>query len=124
MHPGILAFLSALTGGCIGFLWVNAHPAQLFMGDTGSLGLGAALACIAAVAHLELYLLPLGVIFVAETLSVMIQVTYFKRTGGKRLFRMTPLHHHFELGGLKETKIVARFSLAGLIAALLTVAWL
>jgi len=123
-HPGILPFALAVAGGCAGFLWVNAHPAQCFMGDTGSLALGAALVAVAAVGHLELYLLPVGILFVAEALSVMLQVSYFKATGGKRIFRMSPLHHHFELGGLRETKIVARFALVGIVAAAVTVAWM
>jgi phospho-N-acetylmuramoyl-pentapeptide-transferase len=123
-HPGILPLALAVCGACAGFLWLNAHPAQVFMGDTGSLALGAVLTTVAAVGHLELYLLPVGILFVAEALSVMIQVSYFKATGGKRIFRMSPLHHHFELGGLKETKIVARFALVGIVAALTTVAWL
>ncbi|MBU6430367.1 MAG: phospho-N-acetylmuramoyl-pentapeptide-transferase [Cyanobacteria bacterium REEB65] len=124
MHPGLLAMPLAFTGACAGFLWVNAHPAQVFMGDTGSLGLGAALVAIAATSHLELYLLPLGILFVAEALSVILQVSYFRSTGGKRIFRMSPIHHHFELGGLAETKVVARFALVGLLAALVTVIWL
>lgn len=125
-HPGILALALAVAGACLGFLWFNAHPAEVFMGDTGSLALGGALVAVAAVCHLELYLVPLGIVFVAEALSVMIQVSYFKATGGKRIFRMSPLHHHFELGDrpLKETKIVARFALAGLAAAIVTMAWL
>lgn len=123
-HPGVLPFAMAICGACVGFLWINAHPAQAFMGDTGSLGLGGALVTIAAVGHLELYLIPVGFIFIAEAVSVMLQVTYFKATGGKRIFRMSPLHHHFELGGLKETKIVARFALVGLVAAYAAVSWL
>ncbi len=124
LHPGLLALPLAFAGGCVGFLWVNAHPAQIFMGDTGSLGLGGAIVAIAAIGHLELYLLPVGLVFVGEALSVMIQVSYFKATGGKRIFRMSPLHHHFELGGLKETKVVARFGLVGLLAAVISAAWL
>jgi phospho-N-acetylmuramoyl-pentapeptide-transferase len=123
-HPGILPFALAVSGACAGFLWLNAHPAQCFMGDTGSLALGAALVAVAAVGHLELYLLPVGILFVGEALSVMLQVGYFKATRGKRIFRMSPVHHHFELGGLRETKIVARFALVGLVAAAVTAAWL
>lgn len=123
--PVVVPAALAMAGACIGFLWINAHPAQAFMGDTGSLGLGAAIATLAALAHLELFLVPLGLVFVAETLSVMAQVAYFKHTKkrfgeGKRLLRMSPLHHHFELGGLKETKVVARFYVATAICAAAT----
>jgi phospho-N-acetylmuramoyl-pentapeptide-transferase len=121
-QPDLLILVMAVIGGCLGFLWFNWHPAQVFMGDTGSLGLGAAFAGAAALGRLELWLVPLGLVFIAETLSVMIQVAYFKRTGGKRFFKMSPLHHHFELSGWKETKVVGRFYLTGMILALLTVA--
>lgn len=100
--PGAVIVAAAVVGGCLGFLWFNAHPAQVFMGDTGSLGLGAAVAGAAALGKLELWLIPIGALFIAETLSVMIQVAYFKRTGGKRFFKMSPLHRHFELPGWKE----------------------
>lgn len=116
-----VTFLVAVAGGCLGFLWYNAHPAQVFMGDTGSLGLGAALAAAAVVAGVELWLVPVAGLFIAETLSVMAQVAYFKRTGGKRLFRMSPLHHHYELSGWKETQVVARFSLLTVVCAGLAV---
>lgn len=99
----------AVAGGLLGFLVFNKYPAKIFMGDTGSMALGGALSAIAIVGHLE-FLLPIaGLIFVFEALSVIIQVTYFKKTGGKRIFRMAPLHHHFELGGMKEYKVVAMF---------------
>jgi phospho-N-acetylmuramoyl-pentapeptide-transferase len=114
-------FLVAIAAGCLGFLWFNAHPAQVFMGDTGSLGLGAALAGAAVVGRVELWLLPIGALFILETLSVMAQVAYFRRTGGKRLLKMSPLHHHFELSGWKETQVVARFSLVALAFAALAV---
>lgn len=117
-------WLVVLSGALLGFLWYNGHPAQVFMGDTGSLALGGALGACAVLGHLELFLVPLGAVFVAEALSVMIQVTYFKRTGGKRIFRMSPLHHHFELGGLPETKVVIRFQLVGVLLALAALAWL
>lgn len=117
-------WLMALVGGCLGFLWYNGHPAQVFMGDTGSLALGGALGACAILGHLELYLLVIGGVFVAEALSVMLQVAYFKRTGGKRIFRMSPLHHHFELGGLSETKVVTRFHMVGAMLALAALAWL
>jgi phospho-N-acetylmuramoyl-pentapeptide-transferase len=104
-------------GGCLGFLWFNAHPAQVFMGDTGSLGLGGIIAVLAILGHLELWFVIIGLIFVAEAFSVVLQVAYFKRTR-KRLFRMSPLHHHYELGGWKETQIVSRFSI---VSVMLTV---
>lgn len=109
-----------LLGSLLAFLWFNGHPAQVFMGDTGSLALGMALATVAIAGHLELGLLLAGGVFVAETLSVILQVAYFKRTK-KRLLRMSPLHHHFELGGWPETRVVTRFTLAAVICALLTV---
>lgn len=99
---------SSITGGCIGFLWWNSHPADIFMGDTGSLALGGALGAIAMVTKTELLILILGGIFVAEALSVAIQVLVFKRTG-KRVFRMAPIHHHFEQLGWSETKVTIRF---------------
>ena len=92
------------------------------MGDTGSLGLGAVVAGAAVMGRLEFWLIPLGAVFIAETLSVMAQVAYFKRTGGKRLLKMSPLHHHFELSGWKGTKVVSRFYLAGAASALLAIA--
>jgi phospho-N-acetylmuramoyl-pentapeptide-transferase len=100
------------VGACVGFLLYNHHPAKIFMGDTGSLALGALLSGIAILSGEMLLLLVIGGVFVAEALSVIIQVTYFKRTGGKRIFRMSPLHHHFELVGWPETKVTARFWLA------------
>lgn len=105
----IIVFCSAIVGAGLGFLWFNAYPAQVFMGDVGSLGLGAALGIAAVLLHQELVLFIMGGVFVAETLSVVLQVGYFKMTGGKRLFRMAPLHHHFELKGIPEPKVIARF---------------
>jgi phospho-N-acetylmuramoyl-pentapeptide-transferase len=96
----------------------NHHPAKVFMGDTGSLALGGAVAAAAIGSHTELLLVIIGGVYVLETLSVIIQVTYFKLTGGKRVFRMTPIHHHFELGGWKETKVVTRFSMLSLLLSL------
>ena len=110
--PGVgevTVFCGALIGASIGFLWYNAYPAQIFMGDVGSLSLGGALGFLAVLCKQELLLLVVGGLFVLETLSVIFQVVYFKWTGGKRLFRMAPLHHHFELKGLPESKIVIRF---------------
>lgn len=94
---------------CVGFLWFNAYPAKIFMGDTGSLALGAALATMAVFTRTEFLLVLIGGIFVAEALSVVIQVTYFKLTGGKRIFKMSPLHHHFEKSGWHEVEVTVRF---------------
>ena len=102
-------FCSAIVGAGLGFLWYNSYPAQVFMGDVGSLSLGAALGIVAVVVRQELVLLIMGGLFVIETLSVILQVGYFKYTGGKRLFRMAPLHHHFELKGWAEPKVIVRF---------------
>lgn len=101
-------FCAACAGGCIGFLWYNAYPAQIFMGDTGSLALGGALAAVAVLTNTEVVSLVVGALFIAETLSVMIQVISFKATG-KRVFLMAPIHHHFEKKGWAETKVVIRF---------------
>jgi phospho-N-acetylmuramoyl-pentapeptide-transferase len=100
------------VGACFGFLVYNKHPAKMFMGDTGSLALGALLSGVAILTGEMLLLMLIGGVFVAEALSVILQVTYFKRTGGKRIFRMSPLHHHFELAGWPETTVTARFWLA------------
>jgi len=100
---------AALTGACFGFLWWNASPAKIFMGDTGSLALGGALAGLAILTRTEFLLAILGGLFVIQTLSVMLQVGYFKVSGGKRIFRMAPLHHHFELKGWDEITVVIRF---------------
>ena len=116
-------FLSALTGALLGFLWFNAHPAQVFMGDTGSLFLGATLGMVAIMLKKELSLPILGGIFVLEAVSVILQVGSF-RLRAKRIFKMAPLHHHFELDGLKETKIVLRFYIVGIILALITLSTL
>jgi phospho-N-acetylmuramoyl-pentapeptide-transferase len=105
----LAVFCGALVGAGLGFLWFNAYPAEVFMGDVGALALGAALGTVAVVVRQEIVLLVMGGVFVAETLSVMIQVGYFKLTKGKRVFRMAPLHHHYELGGWKETQVVVRF---------------
>lgn len=101
-------FCASMVGAGLGFLWYNSYPAQLFMGDVGSLALGAALGIVAVVVRQELVLLMMGGLFVIETLSVILQVGYFKYTRGKRLFRMAPLHHHFELKGWSEPKIIVR----------------
>lgn len=106
----------ALTGACLGFLWFNAHPAKIFMGDTGSLAIGGGLTALAVVGKQEILLLILGVVFLMEIASVMIQVPYFKLTGGRRVFRSTPIHHHFELLGWAETQVVLRFWIWGALA--------
>ncbi|MCG6950797.1 MAG: phospho-N-acetylmuramoyl-pentapeptide-transferase [Betaproteobacteria bacterium] len=105
----LAVFAGALAGAGLGFLWFNAYPAEVFMGDVGALALGAALGTIAVIVRQEIVLFIMGGVFVAETLSVMIQVLYFKATGGKRIFRMAPLHHHYELEGWKESQVVVRF---------------
>jgi len=115
-----LALLCALIiGGLLGFLWFNVHPAQIFMGDAGALALGATLAVTALITGQILILPLIGIIFVVETLSVIIQVAYFKATGGQRIFRMSPIHYHFELGGWDEEKVTIRFWIVGILAALL-----
>jgi phospho-N-acetylmuramoyl-pentapeptide-transferase len=110
-------FCGSMTGASLGFLWYNAHPAEIFMGDVGSLALGAALAIVAILIKQEILLLFVGGIFVLETLSVMLQVGSFKLRG-KRVFKMAPIHHHFEALGWTESKIIARFWIAGLVLAL------
>ena len=111
-------FCGALCGAGLGFLWFNAYPAEVFMGDVGALALGAALGTVAVIVRQEIVLFIMGGLFVAETLSVMIQVLYFKWSGGKRIFRMAPLHHHYELGGWKETQVVVRFWIITLMLVL------
>ena len=105
----LAVFCGALCGAGLGFLWFNTYPAEVFMGDVGALALGAALGIVAVIVRQEIVLLIMGGLFAAETLSVMAQVLYFKATGGKRIFRMAPLHHHYELKGWKETQVVVRF---------------
>ncbi|MBO8126018.1 MAG: phospho-N-acetylmuramoyl-pentapeptide-transferase [Firmicutes bacterium] len=114
---GLAVLAVTVAGACLGFVWYNAPPAQVFMGDTGSLALGAFVGSMAVFTGTELYLAIIGVVFVAETLSVMIQVLSF-RLRGKRVFKMAPLHHHYELTGLAETKVVARFWLVCLFFSL------
>jgi phospho-N-acetylmuramoyl-pentapeptide-transferase len=105
----LAVFCGALCGAGLGFLWFNAYPAEVFMGDVGALALGAALGTVAVIVRQEIVLFIMGGVFVVETLSVMLQVVYFKWTGGKRILRMAPLHHHYELSGWKETQVVVRF---------------
>jgi len=129
---GVIAYLQGqiflvqmcfiLVGACFAFLWYNAHPAQLFMGDTGSLALGATLGTVAIMTGQWLLLPLIAIVPVAEMMSVILQVTYFRLTRGQRLFRMSPLHHHFELGGWSETQIVQRFWLVGLLSAMAGIA--
>lgn len=107
------------AGICLGFLWFNCHPARVIMGDTGSLFLGSLLASLAVFQQLSIFLLVLGGMLVIVTLSVIIQVVYFRLTGGKRIFKMAPLHHHFELSGWTETQVVIRFWLIGVVFTLL-----
>lgn len=108
--PLDLAVIAAcIMGACIGFLWWNASPAQIFMGDTGSLALGSALAGFAVLSRTELLVVVLGGIFVIETLSVILQVGFFKLSKGKRIFRMAPIHHHFEMLGWEQVTVVIRF---------------
>jgi len=114
----------ALVGAGLGFLWFNAYPAQVFMGDVGSLSLGGTLGFIAVLAKQELVLALAGGVFVFETLSVILQVGYFKMSGGKRMFRMAPLHHHFELKGIPESKIIIRFWILSILMALMALSTL
>ncbi|MGN1008805.1 MAG: phospho-N-acetylmuramoyl-pentapeptide-transferase, partial [Butyricicoccus sp.] len=109
-NPGVMAFAGALTGALLGFLIYNFNPAKVFMGDTGSLFLGGAVAGLAFACDMPLMLLPVGIIYICETLSVILQVSYFKATHGKRLFKMAPIHHHFEMCGWSERKIVGVFT--------------
>ena len=119
-EAGELAVLTAaIIGASLGFLWYNTYPAQIFMGDVGSLSLGGVLGTIACISKQELLLIPVGGIFVIEALSVIIQVGYFKYTGGKRFFKMAPLHHHFEQLGWPEPKVIVRF---WIVAAILAIA--
>lgn len=118
----LVAFVFTVVGALLAFLWYNAHPAELFMGDTGSLAIGATLAVVALMTGQWLLLPVVGFVFVAEALSVILQVIYFKMTRGKRLFKMSPLHNHFELLGWSETHITQRFWLAGILSAMLGIA--
>ena len=115
----LVVIAGALAGAGLAFLWFNAHPAQVFMGDVGALALGGCLGTMAVIARQELVLAVMGGVFVAETLSVMIQTTYFRLSHGKRVFRMAPLHHHFELGGMPETRVVAMYYIGTVLLCLL-----
>ena len=114
----LVFFLVLVIGALFGYLYFNKHPAKIFMGDTGSLALGGLLAGVAMILKQEILLILIGFVFVMEVLSVVIQVTYYKRTK-KRIFKMSPLHHHFELSGWSETQVVHRFWLAGIVFALI-----
>jgi phospho-N-acetylmuramoyl-pentapeptide-transferase len=120
-QPNLALLCALIIGALLGFLWFNVHPAQIFIGDSGALSLGATLAVTALITGQILVLPLIGIIFVLETVSVIMQVTYFKATGGRRLFRMSPIHHHFELGGWDEEKITIRFWIVAILAALLGV---
>ncbi|MDR1776225.1 MAG: phospho-N-acetylmuramoyl-pentapeptide-transferase [Desulfovibrio sp.] len=120
--PGVgevAVFCAALIGAGLGFLWFNAYPAQVFMGDVGSLSIGGTLGYLALLCKQELVLAVVGGLFVIETLSVILQVGYFRWTGGKRIFRMAPLHHHFELKGVPESKIIIRFWITSILLGLM-----
>jgi phospho-N-acetylmuramoyl-pentapeptide-transferase len=114
----LTVFCGAMVGASIGFLWYNAHPAEIFMGDVGSLSLGGAIATVAVIIKQELLLPFIGGVFILEAVSVMLQVGSYKLRGGKRIFKMAPLHHHFELSGWSESKVIARFWILALVFAL------
>jgi phospho-N-acetylmuramoyl-pentapeptide-transferase len=126
-HAGeLVIFISAFVGACIGFLWYNTYPAQVFMGDTGSLALGGIIATFAIAIRKELLIPVLCGIFLIENVSVMMQVSYFKYTKkkygeGRRIFLMSPLHHHYQKKGMHESKIVSRFWIIGIMLAVLTI---
>jgi len=125
--PGVgevTVFCGSLLGAGLGFLWFNAYPAQVFMGDVGSLSLGGTVGFLGILAKQELILVILGGLFVLETLSVVLQVGYFRMTGGKRLFRMAPIHHHFELQGVPESKIIVRFWILSILLAMIALSTL
>lgn len=117
----VMYFCMAIIGGLLAFLIFNHKPAKVFMGDTGSLAIGGSMAAVSILLKVEWLMLLIGLVYVIETVSVMMQVSYFKLTHGKRIFRMTPIHHHFELGGWSETKVVFVFWTAGLVCAVAAV---
>ncbi|MBI3298531.1 MAG: phospho-N-acetylmuramoyl-pentapeptide-transferase [Elusimicrobia bacterium] len=118
----ITIFLAGLIGACLGFLWFNSYPAQIFMGDTSSLFIGGVIAAVALCVKQELLLPIVGGVFLVETLSVIIQMASYKLRGGKRVFRMAPLHHHFELGGIAEPKVTVRFWIVSIVLMLAALA--
>ncbi|MFM9051225.1 MAG: phospho-N-acetylmuramoyl-pentapeptide-transferase, partial [Bacteroidota bacterium] len=122
----LVVFMSAFVGACVGFLWYNAYPAQVFMGDTGSLALGGIIATFAIAIRKELLIPILCGIFLVENLSVVMQVSYFKYTRkkygeGRRIFKMSPLHHHYQKSGYHEAKIVSRFWIVGIMLAIVSI---
>jgi phospho-N-acetylmuramoyl-pentapeptide-transferase len=119
----LAVFCGAMVGASLGFLWFNAHPAEIFMGDVGSLALGGAIGCLAVMIKQEILLVLVGGLFVVEAMSVILQVASFKITG-RRIFKMSPLHHHFELSGWRETKVVVRFWIIAIIFAMVALATL
>lgn len=121
-QPHLVTFCFSMTGAVLAFLWYNAHPAELFMGDAGSLALGATLGTVALMTGQWLLLPVVGFVFVANALSVILQVIYFRITGGKRLFKMAPIHHHFELLGWSEVQVVQRFWLISMLSGMLGIA--
>ena len=120
----LTVFCGALVGAALGFLWFNSYPAEIFMGDVGSLSMGGALGTVAVITKQEILLAIVGGIFVLETFSVIFQVGYFKLTGGRRIFRMAPLHHHFELKGWAEPKVIVRFWIISILLALVAISTL
>ena len=120
----VAVFCGALAGACLGFLWFNTYPAQIFMGDVGSLAIGGALGLIAVITKQEILLVVVGGVFVMEALSVILQVGYFKISGGKRIFLMAPFHHHFEKKGWEEPKVVVRFWIVSIVLGLAALATL
>ncbi|MDK2991746.1 MAG: phospho-N-acetylmuramoyl-pentapeptide-transferase [Clostridiales bacterium] len=120
MH-NMAVYAGAVAGGCLGFLLFNTHPAKVFMGDTGSMALGGAVAAMAVISRSPLFLIIMGGVYVAEAVSVILQVVYFKLTGGKRIFKMTPIHHHFELSGMPEGRVVAFFTMAAIVLNLIAI---
>ncbi|MDP3722238.1 MAG: phospho-N-acetylmuramoyl-pentapeptide-transferase [Candidatus Omnitrophota bacterium] len=118
-HQGLMPWCAGLSGACVGFLWFNAFPAAVVLGDVGALGLGAALATVSLLTQTALWLVVIGGVFVAEALSVMLQVASYRWRGKRRIFRVAPLHHHVHLGGLSEPKVMVRFWVAGLLLAML-----
>ena len=119
----LAVFCGAMVGASLGFLWFNAHPAEIFMGDVGSLALGGAIGCLAVMIKQEILLVLVGGLFVVEAASVILQVASFKLTG-RRIFKMSPIHHHFELAGWRETKVVVRFWIIAIIFALVSLSTL
>jgi len=125
--PGVgelTVFLGALVGAGIGFLWYNSYPAQVFMGDVGALALGGALGTAALAAKQEILLIVVGGLFVVEAVSVILQVGFFKVTNGRRIFRMAPIHHHFELKGWPEPKVIVRFWIIAIVLGILSLSTL